>query len=275
MLASFSVQKRRHSHTVKKRDTGIAEILNEGILFAKQASNHPWFDYNIDHASVAQKLKQMKAASNHHTNSSAPRSVKEIVTEMLTNLLTSPLITLKSQDDHSLTKFKDFSSTSGLIQESSSSSSSSSSTIESQKTSPPSPPRNKARIPLTQDSVFLKILEKLQGTNMRLLSPRLVPLLPFGQDNVTNIGSPDLLSFFQQNSSISLPSMLQTLGYNNTESTLWMSVVGEASGVSDILRQLQYAYKLAESDDSLQHSRIAFSTDGQSVPAEELPYSLQ
>lgn len=151
----------------------------------------------------------------------------------------------------------------------------SSAKIETGETPSPSPQRNMPRIPLPPDSIFMKILQKLQGTNIRMLSPRLAPLLPFEQQNVTNIASPDLLSFFEQNNSISLPSMLQTLGYSGTEATLWMSVVGEASGASDILRQLQQAYKMAESDDNLQHSRIAVSTDGQSVAAEEPPYSLE
>lgn len=65
--------------------------------------------------------------------------------------------------------------------------------------------------------------------------------------------------------------MLQSLGYNRTESLLWMSALGEASGASDILRQLQHAYKLADSDDKLQHARVVYSKDGQSVPAEEPP----
>lgn len=92
---------------MKKRDTGIAEIINEGVLFAKQVSNHPWFNYQLDHPAVAQKLSQLKAASNRHRNSSTPRSVNEIVTEMLTNLVSSPMITLKSTDDQSLSKNKD------------------------------------------------------------------------------------------------------------------------------------------------------------------------
>lgn len=212
----FTVARSRGRHSAK-RDAGIAEILNEGILFAKQASGHSWFDYNIDPRELAQKLKSRTAANHQQRNSS--RSLKEIVAEKLNNLLFSPLVTLKNEDQSISIKNQNIPSAASNNDQKTSNSNS----------------NDKRKFSLNPDNPLSQLFMKLQSTNVRFLSPRLMPLFQL-QQNVTSVASPDLLSFFQQNSQVSLPAMLQTLGYNETEAAMWMSVIGEATGTNDILR---------------------------------------
>lgn len=158
----------RRSHRAK-RDMGVAEILYESVLLAKQASNVRWFDYQIDVHEIAQKFYDYDYA--YDSNEAA--HVGLVATKALKNLLSSPLVMLKND----------------AVQYAGKSENQASSGFQTSSD-------EQSFLNTNHGSNLYNILRKLQSSlgQTRFLSPQFMPLFK-APKNINNILSPDMFGF--------------------------------------------------------------------------------